>query len=241
VAQVRVRSVDANLGYLSLHTAKRRVSIFSCPTACDAFSNPERTRVHGEVTIHSPEPGGARTGHGTRRMEVEQFSPLCVAGSRRSGNRVGIDGARTRKASQRRCGESLSEPRLASKERTRIWATRRDANLGHPSRIQSAGGEHPQPVADPAADLSHVRRALATLRTLARAPCARSSTMSQASTPVSPDDDWAREGHEGNRDIAPVWGHSKGTFFNLQPSLRKVVVVGHSSSYLLPVVGNIEP
>ena len=41
VAQVRVRSVDANLGYLSLHTAKRRVSIFSCPTACDAFSNPD--------------------------------------------------------------------------------------------------------------------------------------------------------------------------------------------------------
>ncbi len=35
------------------------------------------------------------------------------------------------------------------------------------SRIQSTSGEDPQQVADPAADLSHLRRALATLRTLA--------------------------------------------------------------------------
>ena len=35
---------------------------------------------------------------------------------------------------------------------------------------QSAGREDPQQVADPAADLSHLRRALATLRTLAGAP-----------------------------------------------------------------------
>ena len=37
-------------------------------------------------------------------------------------------------------------------------------------RMQSAGGEHAQQVASPAADLSHLRRALATLRTLAGAP-----------------------------------------------------------------------
>ena len=37
-------------------------------------------------------------------------------------------------------------------------------------RIQSAGGEDSQQVANPAADLSHVRRALATLRTLAGTP-----------------------------------------------------------------------
>jgi hypothetical protein len=37
-------------------------------------------------------------------------------------------------------------------------------------RMQSAGGEDPQQVANPAADLSHFRRALATLRTLAWAP-----------------------------------------------------------------------
>ena len=41
VAQVRVRSVDANLGYLSLHTASRRASIFSCHTAFAAFSSPD--------------------------------------------------------------------------------------------------------------------------------------------------------------------------------------------------------
>src|SRR5271157_2233209 len=85
-AQVSVQKKDANLG----HRHQQQGSFWQ-----KTLLRPQRkgrAGVHGEVTIPAPEPGEARTGEGTRRLEVEQFPALCFPGERSGGNRIGVDG-----------------------------------------------------------------------------------------------------------------------------------------------------
>ena len=79
---------------------------FDSPAAYDLFLEVLESmrrrftqRVYGFVVMPEDDHLLLSEPERTGRLEVEQFSPLCVAASGRSRNRVGMDGARTRKAS----------------------------------------------------------------------------------------------------------------------------------------------
>jgi hypothetical protein len=55
---------------------------------------------------------------------VEQLSTLRFPGGRGGGDRIGLDGPRSRVEDVWWPGPDLPQPRLASKRRTRTWGTR---------------------------------------------------------------------------------------------------------------------
>jgi hypothetical protein len=67
------------------------------------------------------------------RLAVEQLSSLCAARKRSRGNRVRVDGAGSRDASDRQRGKDLPDPRACPERSRRVSAQNRGANLGHPS------------------------------------------------------------------------------------------------------------
>src|ERR1700685_1276073 len=91
-------------------------------------------RVQDKVTIRASQPSRARTGEGASRVEVEQLSTLRTEGNWGGRNRVRLDSNGSGSRNGRRPHASVTEPRLASKERTRTWGT------GHPNPISLAKG-----------------------------------------------------------------------------------------------------
>ncbi len=77
--------------------------------------------IHGYVVM--PEQfGEARSGRKPGGVAVEQLSALCAAGEWDRGDRIGMDGERSRTEGGDR--ESISSPRLAPKTGARTWGTR---------------------------------------------------------------------------------------------------------------------
>ena len=123
---------------------------------------PPRCNRHGAVDPSNSFPSGP--GVSDRRRRTGRVFPRLPAAHR--------------PLAERAAGGSLHRGRLRGPDpraRTSHPADHRGLRPGvarrlPAPRIESAGGEDPQQVANPAADLSHLRRALATLRTMAGAP-----------------------------------------------------------------------
>ena len=141
VPQVRVRSLDANLGPPPLpshsgrcpplseslfHKTSSRTNRRNRFLLAETLPRPQRARrrrVQGEVALPPQEPRQARIGNEPRRLEVEQFPSLCPAGSGIGGDRIPVDRFRSGNEDHWWTPAPVPKPRLASKGRTRTWGT----------------------------------------------------------------------------------------------------------------------